>query len=336
MRGAARRRANKRAKARYPSARSIPRAPQSDGKLLGADRCHAKPAVKTVWGRRFQCLCRTSFPSPRFAAPLRFSLPALYAVSAADFTYNEKTNADLAKKLKIPVYFAVPKSTWAKLPDIKTTDKLVEFKHPDGIKAKGDVGLRLVVAKRSGLSARLGKSGLLQTGDIMLTFRSEWGGAGAYPNIQMGISHTGFAYVDKSGNLRNLDNPMDAEYVGPGNLTSSHYRTLNFLHIIRPRNLTDAQKANLLAWATKLNASAGKVYPSQISFNQDYNKPKFQPGRPLDFVKISARSRSARAIPPASRSTCTAPSSCGRFCPCATAIRRRTQKPSRAAAYRRA
>ncbi len=204
--------------------------------------------------------------------------------SAADFTFNEKTNADLAKKLKIPVYFAVPKSTWAKLPDIKTTDKLVEFRHPDGLKAKGDVGLRLVVAKRSGLSARLGKSGLLQTGDIMLTFRSEWGGAGAYPNIQMGISHTGFAYIDAKGNLRNLDNPMDGEYVGPGNLTSEHYRTLNFLHIIRPRNLTDTQKANLLAWATKLNASAGKVYPSQISFNQDYQKPKYQSGG-MSFVK---------------------------------------------------
>jgi hypothetical protein len=206
------------------------------------------------------------------------------SASATDFTFNEKTNADLAKKLKIPVYFAVPKSTWAKLPDIKTTDKLVEFRHPDGLKAKGDVGLRLVVAKRSGLSARLGKSGLLQTGDIMLTFRSEWGGAGAYPNIQMGISHTGFAYIDKNGNLRNLDNPMDGEYVGPGNLTSEHYRTLNFLHIIRPRNLTDAQKANLLGWATKLNASAGKVYPSQISFNQDYQKPKYQSGG-MSFVK---------------------------------------------------
>jgi hypothetical protein len=195
---------------------------------------------------------------------------------AAEFTYNEKTNADLAKKQKIPVYFAVPKSTWAKLPDIKTTDKLVEFKHPDGLKAKGDDGIRLDVAKRSGLSARLGKSVMLQTGDIMLTFRSEWGGAGAYPNIQMGISHTGFAYIDKNGNLRNLDNPMDGEYVGPGNLTSEHYRTLNFMHIIRPRNLTDQQRANLLGWATKLNASAGKIYPSQISFNQDYQKPKYQ------------------------------------------------------------
>ena len=233
------------------------------------------------------------------------------SAGAAEFTFNEKTNADLAKKLKIPVYFAVPKSTWAKLPDIKTTDKLVEFRHPDGIKAKGDVGLRLVVAKRSGLSARLGKSGLLQTGDIMLTFRSEWGGAGAYPNIQMGISHTGFAYIDAKGNLRNLDNPMDGEYVGPGNLTSEHYRTLNFLHIIRPRNLTDQQRANLLAWATKLNASAGKVYPSQISFNQDYQKPKYQSGGMSLRQGRSAPSPWAKAIL-AARSTCIAPSSCSR------------------------
>ena len=60
-----------------------------------------------------------------------------HSASAADFTFNEKTNADLAKKLKIPVYFAVPKSTWAKLPDIKTTDKLVEFSHPDGTEGEG-------------------------------------------------------------------------------------------------------------------------------------------------------------------------------------------------------
>lgn len=205
---------------------------------------------------------------------------------AAEFAFNEKTNADLAKKLQIPVYFSVPKSAWAPLPkDIKTSDKLVEFHHPDAIKAKGEVGLRLVVAKRSGLAQRLGKSGLVETGDILLTFRSEWGGAGAYPNIQMGISHTGFAYVDKNGVLRNLDNPLDGEYVGRGDLTSEHYRTLNYLHIIRPRNLSAAQKANLLAWATLLNASAGKVYPSQIAFNQDYNAPKFKSGSDLDFVK---------------------------------------------------
>jgi len=211
------------------------------------------------------------------------------AALANDFTFNEKVNQEMAKKLKIPVYFAVPASARATLPkDIKTTDRLIDFKHPDAEKAAGDVGLRLVVAKRSGLAKRLGKSGLVQTGDILLTFRTEWGGAGAYPNIQMGISHTGFAYVGKDGVLRNLDNPMNEEYLGSGmraDLTSEHYRTLNYLHIVRPRNLTDAQRANLLAWATRLNSSAKRVYPSQISFNQDYNAPKYRPGKSLDFVK---------------------------------------------------
>ena len=156
------------------------------------------------------------------------------------------------------------------------------------MKAKGDVGLRFVVAKRSGLSTRLGKSGLLRpvtSSDVPLGV----GRRGAYPDIQMGISQTGFAYIDKNGNLRNLDNPMDGEYVGPGNLTSEHYRTLNSMHIIRPRNLTDAQKAKLLAWATKLNASAGKVYRA-ISFNEDVKQRSISLGCPLDFVKTSAPS----------------------------------------------
>jgi len=67
------------------------------------------------------------------------------SATAAHFTFNEKTNADLAKKLKIPVYFAVPKSTWAKLPDIKTTDKLVDFKVEFGRQYEGEK-VRLVVA----------------------------------------------------------------------------------------------------------------------------------------------------------------------------------------------
>jgi hypothetical protein len=105
--------------------------------------------------------------------------------------------------------------------------------------------------------------------------------AGANP---IGI---GIAYV-KDGVLHNLDNPMDNEYLGPqyrADLTSEHYRTLNFLHIIRPRNLTDAQRANILGWATRLATSARRVYPKQISFNQDYNAPKYMPGKPVEFVK---------------------------------------------------
>src|SRR4029453_72507 len=150
-----------------------------------------------------------------------------------------------------------------------------DFKPPEAAGAEGDVGLRLVVAKRAGLAKRLAKSGLVQTGDILLTFRSEWGGGGAYPNIQMGISHTGLAF-GKDGTVYNIDNPLDAEYIGrdyKSQLTSSHYTTLNFIHVIRPRNLSDSDKANIIAWATRLTGSAKKVYPTQISFNQNYNDP---------------------------------------------------------------
>lgn len=205
-----------------------------------------------------------------------------------EFTFSEKANDRLAKKLNIPIFYTLPKSTWAPLTGpFNTTDILLDFKHPDALKTGSDAGLRLVVTPRSGMAARLAKSGIFQTGDLLLTFRSEWGGAGAYPNIQMGISHTGLAYI-KDGKLRNLDNPLNEEYLGKGmsgDLTSEHYRTLNFIHVVRPRNLTDAERANLVAWATRLNGSAKRVYPSQIKFNDDYNAPKYKSGRPVDFVK---------------------------------------------------
>jgi hypothetical protein len=103
----------------------------------------------------------------------------------------------------------------------------------------------------------------------------------------MGVSHTGIAYV-KDGELHNLDNPLNEEYLGSrmrGDLTGEHYRTLDFIHVIRPRNLTDTQRANIIAWAERLNSSAKRIYPQQISFNQDYNAPKYKEGKPYDFVK---------------------------------------------------
>ena len=216
------------------------------------------------------------------AAAALWTAPA----SSAEFTFNPKVNDEMARKLNMPVYFAIPGTARAEIPkSFKTTDRLIDFKHPDA-KDK-DVGLRLIVAKRSGLAKRLGQSGLIETGDILLTFRSEWGGSGAYPNVQMGVSHAGVAYI-KDGVLHNLDNPLNEEYLGPGlrgELTSEHYRTLRLIHVIRPRNLTPEQRANLLGWATRINSSAKRVYPSQISFNQDYNAPKFKPGAPVTFVK---------------------------------------------------
>jgi len=213
-------------------------------------------------------------------------------LGAAEFTFSEKTNQDMARRLDMPVYLAVPASARLALPkSINTTDRLIEFKHPDAKGHQGDIGLRIISAKRSGFGARMGKSGLIQTGDIILTFRPEWGGGGAYPNIQMGISHTGVAYV-KDGVAHQLDIPLNSEYLGgnyAGNFDSEHYRTLKYVHIIRPRGLTNAQRAAILEWAVRINGQARKIYPSQISFNDDYNAPKISGDSGLGFVKHLAQ-----------------------------------------------
>ncbi len=220
-------------------------------------------------------------------ALLAIGMAFVNPAASKDFTFDEKTNKEVARKLKIPVFFAVPASSRADLPSIDTTDPLIDFRHPDAADAQGDIGLRLVISKRRGLAQRLGTSGLIQTGDLLLSVRPEWGGAGVYPNIQMGISHTGIAYI-KDGELHNLDNPMNAEFLGNqlrGELDGSHYKTINVLHVIRPRGLTEDQRARILDWATRLASNAKRVYPSQISFNQDYNAPKYAPGKPINFVK---------------------------------------------------
>jgi hypothetical protein len=215
-------------------------------------------------------------------------LSATVPVSAKEFTFDEKVNQRVAKKLGIPVYFAVPASARAPIPgNINTNDQLIDFKHPDGIGKGGDVGLRVILAKRAGMGKRLAKSGLVQNGDLLLTVRPEWGGAGAYPNIQMGVSHTGIAYI-KDGEVRNLDNPMNDEYLGPGlkgQLNSVHYKTLNMIHIVRPRGLTEEQRARVYEWTTRLASGAKKIYPTQISFNQDYNAPKYSSRKPYTYVK---------------------------------------------------
>jgi hypothetical protein len=225
-------------------------------------------------------------PSLALAAAVLALAPA--AADAKQFTYDEKVNKQMARQLSIPVYFAVPDSARAPLPaDIETTDRLIDFQHPDAQKANAKVGLRLIVARRAGLAKRLAQSGLVETGDILLTFRPEWGGVGAYPNVQMGISHTGVAYVE-NGTVHNIDNPMDGEFIGSGRATqlnSKFYRSIGFIHIVRPRNLTEAQRANLRGWATRLNANAKRIYGKQIGFNDDYGDPKYRSGRPLAFVQ---------------------------------------------------
>src|SRR5262245_20316156 len=75
-------------------------------------------------------------------------LASPHTAAAKEFVFDAKVNDQIAKKLRIPVYFAIPDSARATLPkDINTPDNLIDFKHPDAIKASAGIGLRLVVAK---------------------------------------------------------------------------------------------------------------------------------------------------------------------------------------------
>jgi hypothetical protein len=112
------------------------------------------------------------------------------------------------------------------------------------------------------------------------------GGAGAYTNLQMGVSHTALAYV-QDGKVRHLDVPLTEEYLGRqlrGELTGQHYQTLQFIHVVRPRRLSDIQRANIATWASRVRTMAHRIYPHRLRFNPDYNTPKYRQGAPNAFV----------------------------------------------------
>jgi hypothetical protein len=235
-------------------------------------------AIKPILGITFSALVVAS-------GLIGVAPPAMAQAPLKQFTESDKANARLVKTLNIPAFFALPKSARGQIPEqIPTTDTLVDFKHPDG----GGLGLRVIETARRGMGERLGKSGLFQTGDLILSFWPDWGGAGPYPNVQMGVSHVGVAYI-KDGRLNNLDNPLNAEYNAPSDLRSSNYRQVSFMHVVRPRNLTEAQRANLQAWITRFNTNSRTIYPSRLSFNADYGAPKFKAGQPVEFVKALAQ-----------------------------------------------
>src|SRR5262245_15523674 len=100
--------------------------------------------------------------SALIAAPVFALAPA--PSLANEFVFDERTNQEMATRLGIPVYFTVPESARAPLPkSIDTTDRLIDFRHPEAVRWGARLGLRVIVAKRDGLAARLAQSGLVQT-----------------------------------------------------------------------------------------------------------------------------------------------------------------------------
>jgi hypothetical protein len=199
------------------------------------------------------------------------------------------SSPDARRLLDIPFYFAVPKTA------ITTEVNRRAYSYPTVWNPSTEVkesGLRMIAVRQQGTSPaakkaaridmakQLAKAGVLEDGDIALTFRPELQGTLAYPHIQMGATHASLVYT-QNGEAFNVDSPLDAEYVGQfstlhftgGTSASGEVETgTDALHILRPSGFDDARRAQLQKWASAVakNRAFGKV-----KFQKDYLTPIF-------------------------------------------------------------
>jgi hypothetical protein len=190
----------------------------------------------------------------------------------------------------IPFYFGVPKGS------ISTALNRSQYVYPTVWNPSDeleDVGLRMIavkqattkledkIAARHGMAASLAKAGVLQDGDIALTFRPELADTMAYPHIQMGSTHAGLVYTD-GGEAFNLDSPLDSEYVGQ--FDTKHYAGdggaeagVTALHILRPRVMNETRRTQLRGWVSTLKDNLSEINGerAQLRFQSDYMTPIF-------------------------------------------------------------
>ena len=199
------------------------------------------------------------------------------------------SSPDSNKLLDVPFYFSVPKTA------ITTEVNRAAYSYPTVWNTSTEVkesGLRVIAIKQAGttpaakrlarqdMAKQLAKAGVLQDGDIALTFRPELAGTLAYPHIQMGATHASLVYT-KDGQAYNVDSPLDEEYVGQFNTlhfaggtsaTGSVDTGVDALHILRPAGFDAARRTQLQKWAAAVakNRAYGKV-----KFQKDYLTPIF-------------------------------------------------------------
>lgn len=212
---------------------------------------------------------------------------------------SKKLNTQIRGKLDIPTYFTFPEEVYHPLPtqfgqssNQALSPVLIYDYKETSTHRKGGLGLRLITVKgsdsRLNNAQKLAESGLIQPGDVVLSFRPEWYGTLKYSHVQLGVSHAGLLYIEQSGNkkhLKNLDMPLDDLHVGQGYLDSDHYIKAPFLHIVRPKGLTAVQKNNVNQWIQRLAKLGPAAYKNgKLKFNKDYASPKFAKDTDLNFV----------------------------------------------------
>lgn len=196
--------------------------------------------------------------------------------------------------LDMPFYFSVPKAS------ITTPLNRRLYTYPtvwNPSTEVSDVGLRVIVINQGGqepakkkaarvdMAKQLARAGVLEDGDIALSFRPNLAGTMAYPHVQMGVTHASLVYT-QNGQAFNIDSPLDSEYVGQFNTlhftggvsaTGARETGTDALQIVRPKNMTQERKASLRTWIGTLKSNVARIngQRAQVKFQQDYLTPIF-------------------------------------------------------------
>lgn len=253
---------------------------------------------------------------------------------------SRQINDAFRKALDIRYFFTVPKISYLdlseELTELRTSSEpsplvMVDYTNihqEQDQSGESDLGLRLIVPSlkdtRANVSRKLAESGLVKTGDILLTGRPSFSGSIPYIHVQLGVTHAGLALVktDSDGKkyVYNVDMPLNAEMLGPNRdskLNSEHYMDpTGMFHIIRPRDLNDKQRANIAQWLELFVKRSASIYaPSpnptamtvahvnnKIGFNYDYGNPSYDGAKKgtedeLKFVSDLARLAFGKPVP---------------------------------------
>jgi len=241
--------------------------------------------------------------------PFNTQIATLIESALGQWSQSDSLNPSIAFYETFPAKSMLSLDDVAMVPRSDDTDSVVltDYIAIGAQSAAGSaIGLRMALApqeSRVKVSQSLAESGLVKTGDIIVSTCPLFAHSLQYLALQLLNTHSSVAVVVTENGKKivyNIDMPMDEDMLGGATLgfgrsaiDSPHFTKDNknmMVHILRPR-LDSNQKANLQKWLEKsLRLARAKIaYPKFISFNKDYNKPTYKPNGDLSFVADVAR-----------------------------------------------
>lgn len=236
--------------------------------------------------------------------PFNTQISALVESSLGSWSQSDAFDSGVAFYQTFPAQAMLPLDNVSFVPRSDDTDSVVLTDYvaiPAQDAVGSALGLRMAFApqeSRLKVSQSLAESGLIKTGDIIVSTRPFFANSLQYLALQLLNTHNSVAVVVNENGKKlfyNIDMPMDEDMIGGAALgfgrsviDSPHFTKDNkntIVHILRPR-LNSTQQANLQKWLERSLkvARAKKVYPDLFSFNKDYNNPTYKNNGDISFV----------------------------------------------------